>query len=280
MYIDFHTHAKLAKMLPFSTQYTDWLLSTAKNAGLDALCLTEHFNTWQFSELYRYVALSSVREGDTLVFNGLRIFPGMEIDIAEGGHMLAIGILEDMLDLNMRLEPYKGKDSFPPFVKLIDLLEEYPILVGAAHPFREGGHIPELPYDQLCRLDFLDLNGKDMAEHPERTRQMTYALGKTLGKPVLSGSDTHQATQYGCIRTCFEKECTTVAALREQIQGEHYQIEMHPDAAFRVKTAGLVKRALKTVHALGGDYVALLLEDTELYPFEYPELCPPPILQK
>ena len=40
MYIDFHTHGKLAKKLPFSTVYTDWLFSEAKNAGLDALCLT------------------------------------------------------------------------------------------------------------------------------------------------------------------------------------------------------------------------------------------------
>ena len=27
MYVDFHTHGKLAKYLPFSTEYTDWLLN-------------------------------------------------------------------------------------------------------------------------------------------------------------------------------------------------------------------------------------------------------------
>ena len=45
MYIDFLTHGKLAKKLPFSKEYTDWLLREAKEAGLDAICLTEHFNT-------------------------------------------------------------------------------------------------------------------------------------------------------------------------------------------------------------------------------------------
>ena len=30
---------------------------------------------------------------------------------------------------------------------------------------------------------------------------MTYQLGKELQKPVIAGSDTHQAVQYGCIRT-------------------------------------------------------------------------------
>ena len=50
MYMDFHTHGKLAKYLPFSTEYTDWLLREARRAGLDAICLTEHFNTQQFED--------------------------------------------------------------------------------------------------------------------------------------------------------------------------------------------------------------------------------------
>ena len=55
MYMDFHTHGKLAKRLPFSTVYTDWLFGEAKGAGLDALCLTEHFNTLGFDQVYGYL---------------------------------------------------------------------------------------------------------------------------------------------------------------------------------------------------------------------------------
>ena len=40
MYLDFHTHGKLAKKLPFSQEYTHWLFGEARSAGLDALCLT------------------------------------------------------------------------------------------------------------------------------------------------------------------------------------------------------------------------------------------------
>ena len=88
MRLDFHTHGKLAKKLPFSTAYTDWLFGEARAAGLDALCLTEHFNTLQFAELYGYLASVSRRVGDTLELgNGLRVFPGMETDVAEGGHI-------------------------------------------------------------------------------------------------------------------------------------------------------------------------------------------------
>ena len=168
MYIDFHTHGKLAKKLPFSTVYTDWLFGEARRAGLDALCLTEHFNTLQFDELYGYLMSVCDRQGDTLVTgDGLRIFAGMETDIAEGGHVLSIGKPEDILELNRRLEPYKEKGRFLPFAKLRDLFDEYPVIVGAGHPFREGGHIPELPAEQLRRFDFLDLNGKDIAQQEE-----------------------------------------------------------------------------------------------------------------
>ena len=45
MRLDFHTPGKLAKKLPFSTAYTDWLFGEAKRDGLDALRLTEPLNT-------------------------------------------------------------------------------------------------------------------------------------------------------------------------------------------------------------------------------------------
>ena len=164
MRLDFHTHGKLAKKLPFSTAYTYWLFGEARQAGLDALCLTEHFNTLQFADVYGYIASVSRRTGDTLELeNGLKIFPGMETDVAEGGHILSVGSMGEILELNRRLEPYKERGSFLPFRELMKLFSEYHVIVGGAHPFREGGHIPELPPEDLASLQFLDLNGKDVA---------------------------------------------------------------------------------------------------------------------
>lgn len=262
MYLDFHTHGKLAKKLPFSTVYTDWLFGEAIGAGLDALCLTEHFNTLQFDELYGYLMSRCRREGDTLVTaDGLRIFAGMETDIAEGGHILSIGTPEDILELNRRLEPHKEKGTFLPFEKLMDLFDEYPIIVGAGHPFREGGYIPELPKEQLRRLHFLDLNGKDVAQDRKRTEEETFRLGKALGIPVVSGSDTHQAVQYGCIRTKFEKETSSVADLYEEMKKGAYEIVVSDCASFQVRTAGLLKKALKEIYASGGNYVSVLVDE-------------------
>ena len=103
MKMDFHTHGKLAKKLPFSEVYTNWLFAEAKRAGLDAICLTEHFNTLGFDRIYGHIKNSCDREGDTFVADGLRIFPGMETDIAEGGHILSIGPADAILELNRRL---------------------------------------------------------------------------------------------------------------------------------------------------------------------------------
>ena len=81
MYLDFHTHGKLAKKLPFSSFYTRWLFGEARRAGLDALCLTEHFNTLQFGELYSYIASVSRQAGDTLELELWREGESLELEI-------------------------------------------------------------------------------------------------------------------------------------------------------------------------------------------------------
>ena len=264
MYIDFHTHGKLAKKLPFSEEYTHWLFSEAQGAGLDALCLTEHFNTWGFDKLYRFIADHSGRDGDTLVFDGLRIFPGMEVDVAEGGHTLVTGRMDVIMEMNRRLNPYKEKGKFLPFGRWAEMVEEYPVLFGAGHPYRSGGHIPELPVKDLTRFDYLDLNGKDLAVDPEGTRQRMKKLSGKLQKPLAAGSDTHQSFQYGCVYNELEQTVTTVPELREVIRKESYQIRTGEMLAFQVETAGILKRSLKEIYALGGDYVKVLLQGAEI----------------
>ena len=263
--IDFHTHGKLAKKLPFSADYTDWLFREARRAGLDALCLTEHFNTLGFDEVYRYIEGRCTREGDSLVTeDGFRIFPGMEVDIAEGGHTLVTGPLECILEMNRRLEPNKAKGNFLPFDKWSEMVSEYPVLFGAGHPYREGGNIPSLPVEMLKRFMFLDINGKDLAEDCDGTWKKMRRLSKKLNRPLVAGSDTHQSPQYGCVYNVFEREAYTVEELFRQIQAGKYEIKMSDNLSFQVETAGILKRSLKEIHALGGDYVGVLLKGAEI----------------
>ena len=263
MIIDFHTHGKLAKYLPFSPSYTDWLFAEARAAGLDAICLTEHFNTLGFREVYADIASRYPREGDAFNVDGLLVFPGMEIDVAESGHTLALGAMEEILDFNQALEPYKEKGSFLPLAELGAEARRRGLFFGCAHPFREPGRIPEQPDEALSYFEFVDLNGKDLAHDRDGDIKLVTAFAARLGIPVVSGSDTHQAFQYGSVSTVFEQRVTTVSALRQQVLTGAYTICFADDLAFRVKTAGTLKRALKEIDRLGGNYVEVLLAGAE-----------------
>ena len=263
MIIDFHTHGKLAKYLKFSPEYTDWLFGEAKAAGLDAVCLTEHFNTLGFSTVYADIASRFPREGDAFNVNGLLVFPGMEVDIAESGHTLVLGTMDEILDFNHALEPHKAKDAFLPLAELAAEVRARGLFFGAGHPFREPGHIPEQAPEALAAFEFVDLNGKDLAHDFEGTIAKTYVLAERLGVPVVSGSDTHQAFQYGCVTTHLDERVTTVAELRAQVLAGAYHIEYASDLAFKVKTAGMLKRSLKEIDRLGGDYVQTLIAGAE-----------------
>ena len=81
-----------------------------------------------------------------------------------------------------------------------------------------------------------------MAEDRERAERLTRSLGERLHKPVVSGSDTHQAVQYGCIWTEFAEKPATLDELRRQISAGAYQIMVSEQAAFQVKTADVYKR--------------------------------------
>jgi len=258
MKIDCHTHGKLAKYLPFSVKYTQWLFREAILAGLDGICLTEHFNTLGFNEVYHYIGETFPREGDCFLFETLRIFPGMEIDIAQGNHIVVIGTMEDIILLRENLEPYSKKGDYLPFDKLMEMIGLYPVLAGFGHPFRGG--IPELPEEVMKKLDYIELNGKDIALNRAVTMERTQALGERLGLPVVAGSDTHQSLQYGCICNRFAEQCTTIGHLRSLIDKRSYGMEISDMASVQVRGAVTLKRALKEVHALGGDYVSILVD--------------------
>ena len=65
--------------------------------------------------------------------------------------------------------------------------------------------------------------------------------------------------QYGCIYTEFQKEVCRIEDLYKEMKKGNYKISIARESAFQVKTAGILKRALKEIHALGGDYVGVLV---------------------
>lgn len=99
------------------------------------------------------------------------------------------------------------------------------------------------------------VNNKDYAINNTRKLSNTYNI------PVVAGSDTHQALQYGCTWTNFEEDINTFSKLKREIELENYKIQVSQSINSQVKSAGLLKKALKEIHSLGGDYVQILLQE-------------------
>lgn len=251
MRIDLHTHGKLSKNSDFSVEYFTEMVHEAKTNGLDALALTEHFNTRHFYDVYENLDRLYPYNGEYYDADGLRIFPGMEVDIAETGHILLIGQKEHILAVRGALENYTAKGSFIPFADLLDLAEARPLLTIGAHPFRESTPLHSLDRALLARLDAFDLNAKDMYKVGiQATRDRVGQFAESLGKPVTAGSDTHQCLQYGSVFNVLNRPAGSNAELKELILAGDYTIEISNDLPLRVKASIMLKKLMKRLAKL------------------------------
>lgn len=251
MRIDLHTHGKLSKNSDFSVDYFTEMVNEAKASGLEALALTEHFNTRNFYEVYETLDRLYPYNGEYYDADGLRIFPGMEVDIQETGHILLVGQKEHILAVRSGLEQYTAKGSFIPFANLLDMAEAWPLLKIGAHPFRESTPLYQLDRDLLGRLDAFDLNAKDMYQYGiEACRGQVEPFAQSLGKPITAGSDTHQCLQYGSVFNVLDRPCASVAELKEQILAGTYSIEISNDLPLRVKASVMLKKVMKRLAKL------------------------------
>jgi len=257
MKIDFHSHVKLAKKLPYSQAYVEWMFTEAELAGIDAVCVTEHYTSLELGKLFDYFSTLET-SGDALLYGNIKLFAGLEVDVLEGGHTLAIGPFQDIKALYDELQPYIADGVHPPLADVFAMVAKGDILYGAAHPFRKKSNLHSLPVEVLRNFHFLDLNGKDVANGGKLAIEQMEDLAHILGLPLVAGSDTHQATQYGCIVNEFDREVSTISEIRAVFADSAYRITHSPTAVGQVRAANTIKKALKEIHALDGDYVSVL----------------------
>lgn len=248
MKIDFHSHVKISKKSTFMPTYFKEMMCEAKKSGLDAIAMTEHFNTERFNEVYNYLAKNYQYEHGYYLVDGLKLFPGIEVDVKEIGHILLIGDRDDIIAIRASLEGHTDAEDFIPFRDLLDLAEKYEVLKIGAHAFRESTPLHHHDQKLLKRLDALDLNGKDLYTYGSKGYyEKMKRFSHELGLPIVAGSDTHQFLQYGSVYNVLKKECKTVTELKAEIKNGHYQIEISPSLDIKVRSAALVKKLLKKV---------------------------------
>lgn len=254
MKIDLHTHVKLSKKTEFSHAYFKEMMAEARGNGLDAVAMTEHFNTLRYGDIYEVLDRNYPYEHGYYLAEGMKVFPGVEVDIRETGHILLIGERESVLELRNRLAPHTEKGSFVDFRTLLDWSEGGGFLRIGAHPFRESTPLHHLPDELLTRLDAFDLNGKDIySQGLESYRSKIDEFARRLGRPVVGGSDTHQFMQYGSVMNEFDVSFDTVDQLKALIRQGSYRIHVSPALDIKVKSANLIKALLKKSLSLPAD---------------------------
>ena len=80
------------------------MIDEAKAQGLDAITLTEHFNTHRFEDVYGTLDTLYPCNNHYYDVDGFRIFTGMEVDVAEGGHILVSGPKDKLLEVRAALD--------------------------------------------------------------------------------------------------------------------------------------------------------------------------------
>ena len=245
MRIDLHAHVKLTKKTEFSMEYFQQSIQEAVQSGLDAIAMTEHFNTYRFHDIYYELDQHYTYQEDYYDVEGFKVFPGMEIDVKFGGHILVIGTRGAILELRSRLEPHTDADTFIEFEQLLDWCDDLSLLRIGAHPYRESNSLTQHDVATLQRLDCFDLNAKDLNTYGSTMTNKVKKLADSIGIPMVAGSDTHHPLQFGSIINQLDADYNKVADLAACLQQGRYQIEISPCLDAKVKGATLVKKLLK-----------------------------------
>lgn len=245
MTIDLHTHGKLSKKTEFSLDYFTAMALEAKSNGLDAIALTEHFNTRNFFDMMDTLDASFDYRGDYYVVEGIRVFSGMEIDVRDRGHILAIGNRSLIRSLRRDLDCHVDKDQFLSLAELLNHTDGAPLLRIGAHPKRASTPLTQHPPELLRRLDSLDVNAKDLYEFGLDMAGQVRELALELGLPVTAGSDSHQPLQFGSVTNTLPEGCETAEELRALIRNHQCSIDISPCLAVKVRAAQMMKELLK-----------------------------------
>ncbi|UTR14927.1 PHP domain-containing protein [Salipaludibacillus sp. LMS25] len=247
MNIDLHTHMKLSKKTYFDEVYFNTMVAEALANDLNAIALTEHFNTLRFSDIYDSLDKHFPYESQHYNAHGLKIFPGLEVDIAETGHILLIGARESVRAIRRHLEPFTEPDHFVPFKQLLDWADELNMIKIGAHPYRDSTPLHHLDKGLLSRLDAFDLNGKDLyVQGQDQLIQDVSRLADELSLPIVGGSDTHHFLQYGSVYSTFPAPIATMTDLKSAIKDSNQQVHISPCLKTKVKSAILMKKMLKS----------------------------------
>lgn len=249
MNIDFHVHGLLSKKTKFDEDLFLQAIENAKENGIDAFVLCEHFNAKDIGSIQSYLRKNYEYDGDRYIVNDFFVFVGMEIDIKNGGHIILCGNRDDIEKIRYDLENHKTKECFIEFEKLLNIGEKYGCLMVGSHPYRKTHKLYLQPKELIGRLHALDLNATDIhGRGLEIVEGEVRRLSEEINVPYVTGSDSHYPIQLGSVKTVFNKEARTIKELIELIKERQYNIKVSKALDLKVFSAKITKQYIKENH--------------------------------
>lgn len=205
MYLDLHLHTTAYS--PCSTMSPDELMGSAKQAGLDGVCITEHNEIWSREE---------ARELSNR--HGLAVFRGIEVTTT-GGDILVYGLDEAPQGL---ISP----------VELKKIVDRAGALAIAAHPFRGflvfGFGALELDVESaMDNPTFGQVHGLEVCNGlvTDDENRFAHQVAEAMGLIEIGGSDAHRTVGVGTCVTAFNYRIEDDKALVQAILNGDFRLE-------------------------------------------------------
>ncbi len=233
MQIDFHTHGRLTKKNEYEEAYFLSMVDAALESSLDALVLSEHFNTTHYYTMYEEMERAFVYEKGHYLIHGLKVFMGLEVDVEK---------------VRQALDGHTEPGQFVTLEQLLDLADAHDCLKIAAHPFRTPHHLAYTQDKaQLARFDALDLNATDIFTRDYETVYGEVSeLARELGIVVVTGSDSHYPIQLGSNRTILPGDPNTASELRDLLRTGQFETQVSAILDIKVFAAKTTKAHIKS----------------------------------
>jgi predicted metal-dependent phosphoesterase TrpH len=199
MKIDLHIHTRGSDGLGTPRA----IAAQALEAGLDAICITDHHHT------YTPEGLAVARECRAA---GLKVFFGCEYTTNQG-HLLIYGCDVDELDLGY----------YPEMQDVINKVVNAGGVCVPAHPYK--GYKRKLG-DQIKSLDYITAVETRNGQVAVQSRQLNTQAEKTAKKlrlPATGGSDAHMAHYVGVCFTEFEETFETTVGFIAALKSGRYK---------------------------------------------------------
>ncbi len=243
--LDLHTHAKVAKRTAYNPADIARFADAAERRGLHGYAITEHAHATGFWRIYEDLTERFAYTRGRFEVGGLRVYPGMEVTLAERADIAVIAPLDYLRRLDESFDTPLTAGRHPSALEFIDRVGSLNIrsLRIVAHPTRDDKPADGVPEPMLAAIaDAVEVNARHVGfDAVNRTR----ALADRLGVPLVGGSDAHAWPQVGASSTLIAAADDSFDAVRSAVLAGRCRPIVHDDAERLVAAGRTLKARIK-----------------------------------